>query len=174
MTQPQRLALTPQSDGKMWVAELIGPDPTYRFQRIFLPEIEEGVFLIYDGIYQIYGCHPQVSPFNKEYCRVVNGHMERRLDPRRLQALLPEMVAREDQRRDRIKQMIRGKLEEVKTAFPHEQVNEAIDHQIDYLNEVEGSAALMQAYHQVNRQLPMMIADYQRQIQMMRGENEWL
>lgn len=172
MTSPQLLTLLPHDDGKMWVAELIGPDETYRYQRLFLQEKEEGVFEIYDGIYQIHGRHPEVSPFNKEYCRVMHGHMERRLDPIQLNALLPEMLAGEHKRKERIKSMIWDQLQEIKQAVPHEQVAEAIDYQLDYLDDLEDSPALMKAYQQIARQMPMIIADYQRKIQGMRGEDK--
>lgn len=62
---PNYLSLSPGEDDKKWVAEITGPDPNFRFKRVFLPEFEPGLYEIHDGLYQIHGLHPGITPFKK-------------------------------------------------------------------------------------------------------------
>lgn len=137
---PQYLTLSPGEDGKAWVAEIIGDDPVYRLKRIFLPEVEPGVYEIYDGYYQVHGIYPGISPFQKEYCKVVHGHMERRIPVRSFYQEINQIKSLNDQRLARLKFQIHQQLAEIDQALDHEWVSEDIAYQrdqVDSLSDVE-------------------------------------
>lgn len=163
--EAQYLTLSPMPDEKMWVAEIAGDDPTFRLKRIFLPQINPGVFEIYDGFYQVHGIYPGISPFEKEYCLVENGHMQRRLQQWEVIQQLPKIKAAEPLRQDRIKHQIKQLLKEIYQVVKHELVYEDLLYQVDQLDSLENSDQLMEALGQLIRQKDRMIEHYKKAIE---------
>lgn len=158
----QFLKLENNSDDKKWVAEIVGEDPTFKLSRIFLPEVEKGVYAIFDGIYQIHGIHPGITPFNKEYCRVHHGHMQRNLSMQDVLQKVPELMAEEPRRNARIKYQIRGILEEITQAVDHELIRNNMEYQIEQLDNLEETKSLMATLSQLIKQKDQMIKHYQK------------
>lgn len=163
--QPQYLYLEGDQEGKKWVAEIIDEDPTFRLKRMFLPEIKTGTFAIYDGFYQIYGQHPGISPFVKEYCRVEQGHMQRRLAFYEVVNHLPAIKAAEPQRIQHLKEQIFQVLAEILQAVDHEMVQEDLMYLKEQVEDVGDSQSLNSGLAQLLKNKELMIADYQAKIE---------
>lgn len=164
--KPQMLQLQPnKTDDKCWVAEITGDDPTFRLKREFLLEDSAGWYAIYDGYYQIHGECPGVSPFTKEYCVVQDGHMRRYLNSREVMASLPQIIAAEPVRMGRLRHQILEVLDEIKTACPHEQVEEAIDRQKEDIDMVDTSEQLRAGLAQIKKQKEDIIKQLQQRYQ---------
>lgn len=161
----QYLTLSPMPDEKMWVAEIAGDDPTFKLKRIFLPQIQPGVFEIYDGFYQVHGIYPDISPFNKEYCLVEDGHMQRHLQQWEVIQQLPKIKAAEPLRQERIKHQIKGILNEIYQKVKHELVFEDLMYQIDQLDSLENAEQLTGAFNQLIRQKDRMILQYKKALE---------
>lgn len=157
---PQYLDLMPGEDGKVWVAEIAGDDAIYKLKRVFLPQIKEGVYEIFDGAYQIHGIHPGITPFNKEYCLVNHGHMERRVPFGSMIEILPYLKQYEPVRCQRIKFQITEQLQSIRNLLNHDLVTEDIHYMIDQLDDLEGSQELTQTLTQLIKRKPQMIEDY--------------
>lgn len=148
-------------DGKSWLAELTDEDPTFRLKREFQPEIENGVWDIYDGFYQVHGQVANITPFHKEYVRVKDGKMQRRLDVRYMLGHLAEIKAFEDQRLDRIKHQIKLELEDIYKQAPYEAVLLSIEKQKDDLDMVENSSQALGGLAQLRKQKDYIIKQFQ-------------
>lgn len=98
---------------------------------------------MYDGWYQIHGQVERITPFQKEYIRVLDGKMTRRLPFRYVVQHIPEILDMEDERKDRLKHQIGTVFNEIIEAAPYEQVREAIEMQRDDLDMVETSEQLL-------------------------------
>ena len=162
--KPQILSLSPHEDGKQWVAEITGDDPIYRLKRIFLPEFEPGFYQIFDGVYQIHGIYPGISPFVKEYCVVHEGKMERRIPVQAVYRMIPQLKKYEEDRIQRIKHQIQTVFEEIIQEVDHEIVREAVIFQLESLDDVNDSGQLMQGLGQLLKQKTAMIQEYQRKV----------
>ncbi|MGX7108055.1 hypothetical protein [Facklamia miroungae] len=161
----QKLTLTPNNDGKMWIAEITGEDSVYRLKRVFLPEFESGVYHLYDGVYQIHGIHAGISPFNKEYCIVSNAHMQRSVSGQEIYRLLPKIKLYEEQRKIRLKHQIHEKLDEIGKALDHELVWQDIEYQKDQLDSLEDSQQLTLTLGQLIRREEDLIHSYSKAIE---------
>lgn len=158
----QLLTLSPNSDQKMWVAEIVGDDPVFRLKRAFLPEFEKGVYHIYDGVYQIHGIYPGITPFEKEYCQVVDGHMQRRIPVQDIYQKLDQIKAYEPVRMRRLKYQIQKILDEIGRQLDNELVQENISYQKDQLDNLEDSLQLTATLNQLIKQKDHMIRQYQK------------
>lgn len=98
---------------------------------------------MYDGWYQIHGQVEGITPFQKEYVRVLDGKMTRRLPLRYVVQHTPEILDMEDERKNRLKRQIGTVFNEIIEAAPYEQVREAIEMQRDDLDMVETSEQLL-------------------------------
>lgn len=98
---------------------------------------------MYDGWYQIHGQVEGITPFQKEYVRVLDGKMTRRLPLRYVVQHTPEILDMEDERKNRLKRQIGTVFNEIIKAAPYEQVREAIEMQRDDLDMVETSEQLL-------------------------------
>ena len=98
---------------------------------------------MYDGWYQIHGQVEGITPFQKEYVRVLDGKMTRRLPLRYVVQHTPEILDMEDERKNRLKRQIGPVFNEIIEAAPYEQVREAIEMQRDDLDMVETSEQLL-------------------------------
>ncbi|MCR8968543.1 hypothetical protein [Facklamia sp. 7083-14-GEN3] len=161
----QKLTLSPNSDEKMWVAEIVGDDPVYRLKRVFLPEFEKGVYHIYDGVYQIHGIYPGISPFNKEYCIVRQGHMQRKIPLKKIYQLLPQIQLQESSRMSRLKHQINEKLDTIGRELDHELVWQDIYYQKDQLDSLEDSQQLTLTLGQLIKHEEKMVDSYKKAIE---------
>lgn len=159
--KPQILTLYEHEDGKKWVAELVGADPIYKLKRDFLPEIEPNTYELFDGFYQIHGIHPGITPFTKEYCRVINGQMTRYLSFREMLGWIPQMEALMLVRMANIKEQIIGQLDSVNAQFDHYLIQDEIMYQKEQVDLVDDAAQLNQILAQLIRQKPRMIKNFQ-------------
>ncbi|WP_124059512.1 hypothetical protein [Vaginisenegalia massiliensis] len=171
-SQPQYLNLTPNEDNKKWVCEIVGEDPVFRFKRAFLPEMAEGQFAIYDGVYQIHGIYPGISPFNKEYCLVRDGHMQRHLTFSMVQECLPAILANQESIKERVKFQIKQQLAGIEEAVDHELVKEALEHQIDQLDDLTEISQLYACLAQLIKQKDSLIRQFQKQVEYYRRYHE--
>lgn len=162
----QFLTLTEMEDGKKWVAEIVGPDPTFGMKRIFLPEIEANVYELFDGIYQIHGIYPGITPFNKEYTQVKDGHMTRRLDYRLVRSLVPQLELEAPNRMARVKAQIKRTLAEINEALDHELVRESLMNQQDQLDDAEDQETLTHILSQLIRDRAKIIKHFEQQIKL--------
>lgn len=159
--KPQYLNLMPNvEDEKRWVAEITGRDETFVLKRDFQPEASPGVWEMYDGWYQIHGQVEGITPFQKEYVRVLEGKMTRRLPFRYVVQQIPEIMAMEDQRKDRLKHQIGIVFEEIIEAAPYEQVRESIEMQRDDLDMVETSEQLLNGLKVLRQRKDSIIKQY--------------
>lgn len=161
---PNYLSLSPGEDDKKWVAEITGPDPKFRFKRVFLPEFEPGLYEIHDGLYQIHGLHPGITPYKKEYCMVNRGHMERRVPYGSVIEALPYIQAYEPQRQERIREQITYILNQIKKELDHELVNEDISYMQENLQDLNDSQVLTETLSQLLKRKDSMIKQYQQRL----------
>ncbi|MFL2144172.1 hypothetical protein [Ruoffia sp. FAM 20857] len=169
--KPQYLQLQPSAaDEKRWVAEITGDDPTFILSREFQPEIEPGVWAMYDGWYQIHGQTPGITPFQKEYVRVLDGKMTRRLDFRFVKEHVPQIKAAEPERKERLKHQIISVFNEIKAEVPHELVDEAIMQQQEDLDMVETSQELLGGLKVLLKQKDRIIKSYKEAVENFREE----
>ncbi|MGF3113843.1 hypothetical protein ACQV2R_00430 [Facklamia sp. P12937] len=161
----QKLTLSPNSDEKMWIAEIVGEDPVYRLKRVFLPEFEKGTYHLYDGIYQIHGIYPGISPFSKEYCIVKHGHMQRKIPLETIYQLLPQIESQESRRKKRLKHQIIEKLNVIGKKLEHELVWRDIDYQKDQLDSLENSQQLTLTLGQLIKQEEKIVDSYKKAIE---------
>lgn len=122
---------------------------------------------MYDGWYQIQGQTPGISPFQKEYVRVLDGKMTRRLSFRYVVAHVPEIKAAEPERKERLKHQIISILEEIKTAVPHEFVEEALLKQKEDLDMIETSEELLGGLKVLLKQKERIIKEYKTAVERM-------
>lgn len=142
--EPQYLQLMPLGEEqKRWVAEITGKDETFILKRDFQPEKTPGVWEMYDGWYQIHGQAPGITPFQKEYVRIKDRKMTRRLDFRFVLSHVDEIIAAEPQRKERLKHQIITVLNEIKTEAPYELVAEEIERQKEDLDLVDTADQLL-------------------------------
>lgn len=167
---PQYLTLSPGEDGKVWVAEIIGDDPVYRLKRIFLPEVEPGVFEIYDGYYQIHGIYPGISPFQKEYCKVINGHMERRIPVRYFYQEIEKIKSLDDQRLARLKYQINQHLQEIAQQLDHPWVSEEISYQLDQVDSLSDVEMANAGLSQLLQRKDSIIKHYHKSLELRQEE----
>lgn len=163
--QPQYLYLEGDQEGKKWVAEIIDEDPTFRLKKMFLPEIKTNTFAIYDGVYQIYGQHPGITPFVKEYCQVKKGHMQRRLAFYQVVNQLPVIKAAEPLRVQHFKEQIFLQLDEIANQCDHDLVREDIQYLKEQVDDVSDSQSLNGGLAQLLKNKERMIVDYQMKIE---------
>ncbi|MCZ0717399.1 hypothetical protein [Aerococcus kribbianus] len=164
MQEPQYLTLHGDKDGKKWVAEITGEDPTFKLKRTFLPEINPNTYAIYDGYYQIYGQCPGISPFEKEYCWVIDGHMHRHLSFRQVLGQLDQIKALDDQRTERIKVQIKAVLDAIANELDHELVDQDMAFQKESIDFMDDFDALAAGYSQLIKQKEQMIQRYQNKL----------
>lgn len=164
MQTSQRLTLHPNDDEKKWVAEITGEDPAFKLKRTFLPEIEPNTYEIYDGFYQIHGTCPGVTPFQKEYCVVENGHMQRRWHFGQVMQKLDTIKAMEPQRIQRVKQQLNTQLDAIKAALNDERVDEDIMYQKEQIDMMDEFDQLASAYSQLMKQKKDIIKRYEEQL----------
>lgn len=150
------------------MAELVGPDPTFKLQRDFLPEMSENHYELFDGFYQIHGTHPGITPFTKEYCRVENGEMTRYLSFRKMLAWIPQMQALEPVRYEQVKSQIVRIFDEMADELDHPWVRESIMYQKEDIDLAENSQELRRALNQLIRQRPSIIKQYKEKLEIVR------
>lgn len=150
------------------MAELVGPDPTFKLKRDFLPETYANEYELFDGFYQIHGTHPGITPFTKEYCRVDNGQMTRYLSFREMLAWIPQMESLKPRRVQNIKGQIIRQLDEISGKFDNYLINDEIMYQKEQVDFVDDPDQLRQALSQLVRQKPKMIKNYEKQIELYR------
>lgn len=160
----QKLYLQPHEDEKLWVAEITGPDPTFKLKRNFLPQIAPNEFAIYDGYYQLHGIHPGITPFTKEYCIVQDGKMQRGLRAGHMLEQLPAIQAMQPLRVERLRFQIRKLLDEIADEVQHERVAEDILYQKEELGLVEDIDQLYGALATLIRQKDRMIQTYRARL----------
>lgn len=161
---PQYLELQAADDGKVWVAEIIDEDKSFGLKRIFLPQVQPGVYEMFDGAYQINGIHPGITPFKKEYCLINKGHMERRVPFGSIIEILPYLKKFENERKRRIEFQIRTILKDIAAEFNHEQVNEEINYMQEQLQDLETSEQLMATFAQLLKRKDAIIKSYQQKL----------
>lgn len=159
--KPQYLKLEAHEDGKYWVAEIIGDDTVYRLQRAFIPEIEKGLYEIYDGYYQIHGLHPGITPFTKEYCIVQNGHMERRIPVQRFYQEIQAIKDLEGVRLPRVKQQIKDQFQSIIDEIDQDWIRDEMDYQWDQVEMMTDSAQAIAGLSQLIHSKDKIIARYQ-------------
>lgn len=164
--QGQFLTLSEMEDGKKWVAEIVGPDPTFGMKRIFQPEVEANVYELFDGIYQIHGIYPGITPFEKEYTQVKDGHMTRRLDYRWVRSIAPQLAMEAPARADRVRWQIKRILAEIQDHLDHELVRESLLSQQDQLQDVEEQETLTHILSQLIRDKAKIIKHFEQQIKL--------
>lgn len=149
-----------QADEKRWVAEITGEDPTYKLKRSFQPEHQPGVWAMYDGWYQIHGQVVGITPFQKEYVRIQNGKMTRRLPFRQVMADLPAIIAFEPQRIERLRHQINLELNDIIQQAPFDRVLIEMEQQKDEVSMVDSSDELLGGLTVLKKRKPMMIHHY--------------
>lgn len=168
---PVLFLLAHETDDKKWVAEITGEDPVYKLQRSFLRESTENEYVLYDGYYQIYGIHPGITPFDKEYCRVSQGQMTRYLTYQQVLQALPEIIARSHERVERYQKLIITGLDEMAQQLDHELITEEIQYQKEEVLFNQDEQELKQAYDFFNSQRPKMIKQYQERLEFLRRDS---
>lgn len=164
--RPQYLNLMAnEEDGKRWVAEITGEDPTFKLKRDFQPEISSGVWEMYDGWYQIYGIVAGITPFQKEYVRVKDGKMTRRLSFRYVLEHLPEIKASEPERMERLKFQNKTLLDEIKEAVPDDMVSEEIERQKDEMDFMDSSEQLLEGLKALIKRKDGIIKEYKKVVE---------
>lgn len=158
-------------DEKRWVAEITGDDETFVLKRDFQPEIRTGVWELFDGWYQIHGQFPGISPFQKEYVLIQNGHMTRHLDFRYMIRELPRIKAYEDQRKERLIYQINKEFDDIYEQAPYEGVEEALIRQKEDLSMIETSSELLSGLDVLLKQKDQIIKQYQLHFD--RSDLEW-
>lgn len=159
-------------DEKRWLAEITGDDETFVLKRDFQPELKPGVWQIFDGWYQIHGQFPGISPFEKEYVIVQDGHMMRHLDFRYMINELPKIKAYEEQRKHRLIYQITTILDEIVAEAPYEGVEEAMLEQKEAMSMVETSSELLNGLSILLKQKDQMIKRFKNYYDQA-GLNEW-
>lgn len=154
------LTLTEQEDDKLWLAEIVDEDPTFRLKRLFLPAYEKGKYLLYDGVYQIHGVCDGITPFNKECCLIHQGKMQRYLAMSQVLSLLPAIKDFEGQRLQRIKSQIRQILAEIGQTADHPLIQENLDYQSQMVDDLDTSEAANACLTQLIKEKDRMITYY--------------
>lgn len=130
-------------DNKCWVAEIVDRDPTFKLKRAFQPEVKPGVWAMYDGWYQIHGDVAGITPFQKEYVRILDGKMTRRVPYKQVLGDLEAIIAFEPQRIERLRHQISVVLDDIMAQAPYDRVLLDMSHQKDELSLVDSSDELL-------------------------------